>query len=40
MSTEMDYLVMENIILVKKEQKALTGDVDWKKNPNWIKMVA
>ena len=31
MRTEMDYLVMENIILDKKEQKALTGDIDWKK---------
>ena len=31
MRTEMDYLVMENFILDKKEQKALAGDIDWKK---------
>ncbi|MBI4847189.1 MAG: carbamoyltransferase [Nitrospirae bacterium] len=30
MRTNMDYLVMENILLDKKEQKALEGDVDWK----------
>jgi carbamoyltransferase len=31
MRTEMDYLVMENFILDKKEQKALAADIDWKK---------
>jgi carbamoyltransferase len=31
MRTEMDYLVMENFILDKKGQKALVGDIDWKK---------
>jgi len=31
MRTEMDYLVMENLILDKKEQKALSGDIDLKK---------
>jgi carbamoyltransferase len=31
MRTEMDYLVMENLILDKKEQTALSGDTDWKK---------
>ena len=30
MRTEMDYLVMENFILDKKQQK-LTEDIDWKK---------
>lgn len=31
MRTEMDYLVMENFILSKKEQAELVGDIDWKK---------
>ena len=31
MRTEMDYLVMENYILDKKEQKPLINDSDWKK---------
>ncbi len=31
MRTEMDYLVMENIILDKKEQKAFLVDIDWRK---------
>lgn len=31
MRTEMDYLVMENIILDKKEQPPLSGDIDWRK---------
>jgi len=31
MRTEMDYLVMENFILDKKDQKELAGDIDWKK---------
>jgi carbamoyltransferase len=31
MRTEMDYLVMENFILDKRQQKTLTGDVDWKR---------
>jgi carbamoyltransferase len=31
MRTEMDYLVMENFILDKKQQKALAADIDWKK---------
>ena len=30
MRTEMDYLVMENYIIDKQEQKALADDVDWK----------
>lgn len=30
MRTDMDYLLMENILLDKKEQKKLEGDVDWK----------
>ncbi|MBC8413285.1 carbamoyltransferase [bacterium] len=31
MRTNMDYLVMENILLDKREQKALENDSDWKK---------
>jgi len=31
MRTEMDMLVLENCILQKVDQKALTGDTDWKK---------
>jgi carbamoyltransferase len=31
MRTEMDYLVMENCILDKKDQPALVGDIDWRK---------
>ncbi|MFX1269652.1 MAG: carbamoyltransferase C-terminal domain-containing protein, partial [Promethearchaeota archaeon] len=31
MRTEMDYLVMENYFLDKKEQKQLVGDLDWRK---------
>lgn len=31
MRTEMDYLVMENFILDKKEQKPLENDTDWRK---------
>jgi len=31
MRTEMDYLVMENYVLDKKEQKPLINDSDWKK---------
>jgi carbamoyltransferase len=31
MRTEMDYLVMENLILDKKEQPPLLGDIDWRK---------
>lgn len=31
MRTEIDYLVIEDFILDKKEQKALKGDVDWRK---------
>ena len=31
MRTEMDYLVMENFVLDKNQQKTLTGDVDWKR---------
>jgi carbamoyltransferase len=31
MRTNMDYLVLENYLLDKKDQKALEGDVDWKK---------
>jgi len=31
MRTEMDYLVMENFILDKREQKVLAGDIDWKR---------
>jgi carbamoyltransferase len=31
MRTEMDYLVMGNYILDKKEQKPLEGDMDWRK---------
>ena len=31
MRTNMDYLIMGNYLLDKKEQKALEGDVDWKK---------
>ena len=31
MRTEMDYLVMENYVLDKKEQKPLENDSDWKK---------
>jgi len=31
MRTHMDYLVMENYLLAKKEQKELTSDVDWRK---------
>jgi len=31
MRTEMDYLVMENFVLDKSEQKPLTDDIDWKK---------
>ena len=31
MRTNMDYLIMENVLLDKKEQKALDGDVDWQK---------
>jgi carbamoyltransferase len=31
MRTNMDYLIMENILLDKKDQKALEGDVDWQK---------
>jgi len=31
MRTEMDYLVMEDFILDKREQKPLTDDIDWKK---------
>ncbi len=29
--TQMDYLVMENLILAKKDQPALAGDSDWQK---------
>ena len=31
MRTNMDYLIMENCLLDKKDQKALEGDVDWQK---------
>jgi len=31
MRTEMDYLVMENYILDKREQKPLEGDIDWRR---------
>lgn len=31
MRTNMDYLIMGNFLLDKKEQKALEGDVDWQK---------
>ncbi|MBI4843164.1 MAG: carbamoyltransferase [Nitrospirae bacterium] len=31
MRTDMDYLVMENILLDKTQQKALEGDIDWQK---------
>jgi carbamoyltransferase len=31
MRTNMDYLIMGNFLLDKKEQKALEGDIDWKK---------
>jgi carbamoyltransferase len=31
MRTNMDYLIMENYLLDKKEQKALEGDLDWQK---------
>jgi carbamoyltransferase len=31
MRTEMDYLVMENFILDKREQKPLADDIDWKR---------
>ncbi len=31
MRTNMDYLIMENILLDKKDQNALEGDVDWQK---------
>jgi carbamoyltransferase len=31
MRTEMDYLVMGNYVLDKKEQKPLVGDMDWRK---------
>lgn len=31
MRTDMDYLVLENYLLDKKEQSPLKGDVDWKK---------
>ena len=31
MRTEMDYLVMENYVLDKKEQKPLINDSDWQK---------
>ncbi len=31
MRTEMDYLVLENCLLYKKDQKPLKGDIDWRK---------
>jgi carbamoyltransferase len=31
MRTEMDYLVLGNFLLDKKEQKPLKDDVDWRK---------
>lgn len=31
MRTNMDYLIMENILLDKREQKALEKDIDWQK---------
>ncbi len=31
MRTHMDYLIIENCLLDKKDQKALEGDVDWQK---------
>jgi carbamoyltransferase len=31
MRTNMDYLILENYLLDKKEQKVLEGDVDWQK---------
>jgi len=31
MRTNMDYLILENYLLDKKDQKALEGDVDWQK---------
>ncbi|RJQ21536.1 MAG: hypothetical protein C4560_03520 [Nitrospiraceae bacterium] len=31
MRTNMDYLIMENILLDKKQQKELSGDIDWQK---------
>ena len=31
MRTNMDYLIMENILLNKKDQKALENDIDWQK---------
>jgi carbamoyltransferase len=31
MRTNMDYLIMENCLLDKKEQKELEGDIDWQK---------
>ncbi|MCF8232419.1 MAG: hypothetical protein K9J27_09530, partial [Bacteroidales bacterium] len=30
MRTEMDYLVMGNYFIDKKEQQPLEGDIDWK----------
>jgi carbamoyltransferase len=32
MRTNMDYLIMGNFLLDKKQQKALENDVDWKKD--------
>ncbi len=31
MRTEMDHLVMKNYILDKKDQSAITDDIDWQK---------
>jgi carbamoyltransferase len=31
MRTQMDYLVLGNFLLAKKDQKALVGDIDWQK---------
>jgi carbamoyltransferase len=30
MRTEMDYLIMENLILDKRDQEALIDDIDWR----------
>ncbi|MBC8278006.1 MAG: carbamoyltransferase, partial [FCB group bacterium] len=30
MRTDMDYLIMENCLLDKKDQPELTGDSDWR----------
>ena len=37
MRTNMDYLIMGNHLIEKKEQKPLEKDIEWLKNLNWIK---